>query len=153
VARHARWGSRETAIEGVAHADRMTRLWARRTGETCVLRFDLTRQSITRVVGDGRETQDEMTLQVPLELACVVVPGRAAPSEAAGRRATSGVVDVACSPGGCSVSYAVRLGAMDDDDGVWLVFCGLTGEVTSVDDGEDVDNLFAALTTGRPDAR
>jgi hypothetical protein len=69
------------------------------------------------------------------------------------------VVEIGYSVGGRSVSYAIRLTFTDVDSqtppeerGVWMVFSGLTGQLMLVQDEEEIENLFAMLTAGRPDA-
>ncbi len=163
-----RW-SREDAVGRIAHADRRARIAARRLGRPCVLRFDLDRQVVCRVVFDDDGTEmpgHVLDLPVGHRIDRVVFARAASsalvPGGPAARGKESGVVDVACSTAGRSASYALRLvsgsgtaprGApAGRGDGRWLVFAGLTGQMVLDCEDDEVDNLFAVLETGRPDA-
>ena len=62
----------------------------------------------------------------------------------------SGYFDIPLSGQGHSPSYAVWLDSGQSD--AWLVVAGLTGQVTTGYDSNDIDILFTTLATGRPDA-
>ncbi len=155
---NARQSSRQNVVGRITHADRMARLAARRLDEACVLRFDLEEQSIRRLAGryERRRTMHSMEIPDGCRISRIIVPRN--PRAAGGftrttawSRTDSGVVDIPFSAGGQSISYAVRL-TCENRDG-WLVFCGLTGQVTRIHDEQEVNNLFAMLETGRTDAR
>lgn len=164
-----RW-SRADAAGQIAHADRRARIAARRLGRPCALRFDLDRQVVYRVTLDVAGTEAPghvLALPVGHRIDRIVFARAASstfgPGGPAARGKDSGVVDVAYSTAGRSASYAVRLVSADrsggrnapagsDDGGRWLVFAGLTGQMVLDHDDDEVDNLFAALATGRPDA-
>ncbi len=153
---NARHSTRGKVVEEIAHADRMTRFTAECLGRRCVLRLDLDRQRIRRLIDDEHGRQVLHGLKVPdgYRISRVVL-GRAFASGRntdrwRRRRIDMGEVDIPFSAGGRSMSYALRL---DSDDGrVWLIFAGLTGQVTQLHDEQEVNNLFTAIAKARPDA-
>jgi prepilin-type N-terminal cleavage/methylation domain-containing protein len=147
----ARRGARADAVGQIAHADRRARLAARRLGKPCVLRFDLKHQRVRRLdegQGGRREEAHALRLSKGYRIDRIVIPSRSGTKTVA-----CGLLDVAYAPGGRSISYAVRLVRVDSAEAVWLVLCGLTGQVVRHHDESEVYNLFAALAEGRPDAR
>lgn len=168
MADDARRASRAEAAATIAHADRTTRLAARRLGAPCVLRCDLDAQRLRRVVGGPRDEQDPshaVELPVGYRIARITlpsVPGCSPRARGVEPRfdTGSGVVDIPYSTAGRSPTYAVRIDfegdqsrRSDEDAGRWLLVAGLTGQVMVVNDEEEVDNLFRTLARGRPDAR
>jgi prepilin-type N-terminal cleavage/methylation domain-containing protein len=161
--------SRRRVVAAVGHADRLARLAGRRFGKQCVLRFDLDKQQIGRLLpGDQDDTAAGHMLRLPPDyrIGRVMIARTTAGLDDLGLAwvaVDSGSADIVCSTAGRSVSYAVRLafpgGAGGQDAGdelaggeIWLVFSGLTGEMTLIHDEDAVDNLFSLLATGRPDA-
>ena len=164
-----RRSSRGSLVAAINHADRLGRLASRRFGKQCVLRFDLDKQQISRLFPSGQgDTAAGHMLRLPtgyrIERVVTALPFAAvSDSGQAWGAVDSGMADIVCSTAGRSVSYAVGLtfpgGATGQDAGdelaggeIWLVFSGLTGEMTLVHDEDAVDNLFTLLATGRPDA-
>jgi prepilin-type N-terminal cleavage/methylation domain-containing protein len=149
--------SRESAVGQLAYADRMARLRARRLGQEYVLRFDLDQQTVRRYEKrDGVTVRPGHGLNVPVRcridrVRTTGLAGEGVPGESAqpGQHA-SGTVDIVYSRDGRSATYALRLVARDK--AVWVVFSGLTGQVTLRDHEDQIDNLFTLLATGRPDA-
>jgi prepilin-type N-terminal cleavage/methylation domain-containing protein len=148
-------GSRAGATGQISYADRMARLASSRLGRRSILRFDLDQQQITRY--DGPEARRKVnvgrgvTMPVRFGIDRIVRVAESSPSPA-GRLDVrkSGVVDIEFGPSGRSQSYALRLGT--GEEFFWIVFSGLTGQLTTLDDEKEIDNLFALLATGRPDA-
>jgi prepilin-type N-terminal cleavage/methylation domain-containing protein len=149
-----RRSSRTAACNQIMRADRMARLAGQRLGRQCVLRFDLAGQRVFRVLkGEGcQEDSHAVRLSSGCRLDRLTVADDSARGAANGSAtpADSGVVDIAYSTGGRSASYAVRLTGKDWSG--WLVFAGLTGQVTLIEHEEEVQNLFTLLASGRADA-
>ncbi|MEI7835332.1 MAG: prepilin-type N-terminal cleavage/methylation domain-containing protein [Planctomycetota bacterium] len=155
LADDARRSSRAKVVADVAHVDRMARLAAQRCGEPCRLQFDLIHQQVCRFIGSGErvESAHSMTLPRNCRIDKVATPA----SGPSGERGDT--IAIAFSSGGRGDSYAVRVvfenGAADKGAGeglprsVWIVFAGLTGQMTVVTNDDELDKLFAAE---RPDA-
>ena len=140
---------RADAVSTIAHADRMARLAGERLGRPCVLHYDLDDQRIVRELpGAG-----VMAASHPIALGRDVWIDRLVTAGSVNRPPRtheSGDVAVAVSTAGRSETYAVRLAF--DDGQTWLVFAGLTGQMTVIEHDEQVDNLVRLLATGRSDA-
>jgi prepilin-type N-terminal cleavage/methylation domain-containing protein len=155
MTRQVRRGSRAGAIGQMSYADRMTRLASSRIGRRCILRFDLGRQEIVRYDGPAarNKIQHGQGVQMPAGFRIDRILRRG-PGAGGARGAldvrSSGVVDIEYSPSGRSESYALRLQA--GEEAFWIAFSGLTGQLTPLENEQEVDNLFALLATGRPDA-
>jgi prepilin-type N-terminal cleavage/methylation domain-containing protein len=161
LAEDARRSTRAGVVGQIIHADRMTRIAAQSLGKPCVLRFDLDEQRVWRTAAaDGQGSAAAHALRIPdgyridriMTSSSPASPGDAGSAAAAGV-CDGGIVDIAYSTGGRSASYALRL-VSDGADGAksWLVFSGLTGQAVQDQNEDQVDNLFAMLATGRPDA-
>jgi hypothetical protein len=123
----------------------MARLAGQRLGRPCVLRFDLARQRVWRVMEDDGAVEDSHAVRLSggCRVDRVAVGDLVAGTD-------SGVVDIAYSMSGRSSSYAVRLTRKDWSG--WLVFAGLTGQVTLIEHEDEVQSLFSVLASGRADA-
>jgi prepilin-type N-terminal cleavage/methylation domain-containing protein len=158
----ARRSSRADAIDQIRHADRMARAAARRIGEKYMLRFDLDEQRLWRVVqhrGDAEQASHRTDLPTRYRVDRMVVPSTPDSSgllsaEVSAETHESGSVDIPYSTAGRSVSYAVRLeprhASQQEDESekkktgsCWLVFAGLTGQMTVYHEKEAIDNLFS----------
>lgn len=157
-----RRGRRAEVLARVIHADRMARRHASNLTERMVLRIDVDKQSVRRhTVRDRRPVPMGPAVRIPSgarieEVTLAESPFRSATGRSGMyRRVGKGRVDIPFSSAGRSVSYGVRLtfdGAGDEQRGpIWLVFAGLTGQVTKIHDERQFDNLFQALVSGRPD--
>jgi len=138
--------SMANVVGQIAHADHVTRLAAQRFGAPCVLRFDLTAQTVQRVMETSQRVDaasHALNLPVGFRVDRIIV----APSQHDRR---SDTVDVKYSTGGRSASYAVRVAS--SDDATWMVFSGLTGQMIQINDEDELENLFATLAIGRADA-
>jgi len=146
------------AVSRIEHADATARLAARRTGP-CVLRFDLDAQSLRRIDDWNGKQRPAHAVNVPegyrierIAAAPGALATDASQPDGDGIQYTSGVVDIACGGNGRSGTYAVRINVQDGGEEFWLVVSGLTGQVTRTDDDATIDNLFAMLARGGPDA-
>jgi len=159
--------SRAEVIGKLRHTDSMARAAASRLGEPCVLEFDLAEQSLRRISSDGKGSErlagHVLHVQELYRIDRVVMPLSAAPNqERLGGGSVFANVDhgkarVFVSASGRSVSYAVRLMTKNEaTDGsreeAWVLFSGLTGQMTRMKNEEEVEQLFTALASGRPDA-
>jgi prepilin-type N-terminal cleavage/methylation domain-containing protein len=159
---------RTDVIDRLSHEDRLARLAARRTGSASVLRFDLDRQRLWRVdyVANEERLTHSWSLPDAYRIEQVLRPG-AGSADAVGRiqaaaETTSGIVDVTFSTDGYSETYALRLvhktgserrtAGLQDVETIWLVFAGLTGQWTLIQNEDEVNNLFGMLAAPRPDA-
>jgi prepilin-type N-terminal cleavage/methylation domain-containing protein len=141
----------------IAHADRMARFAGQRIGRPTVLTIDLDKQwLIRRIAREDGSVETAPALGVPRDMRIerVVLAGEPRSGDMntrrPGRHIDRGQVEIAYSTHGRSVTYGLRLEG--EDDSRWLVFAGLTGQMTEIDDEDEVDNLFELLTSGRPDA-
>ena len=64
-------------------------------------------------------------------------------------RADYGEVSIPCSAQGLTPSYAVQL-ASSGNDRRWLFIAGLTGQATSMNDEQQVEQVLQTLQTSRP---
>jgi prepilin-type N-terminal cleavage/methylation domain-containing protein len=164
LAEDARASSRAKVVADLAHADRMARLTAQCAGRPCGLRFDLKEQSFQRVAGPGEVPEPAHVTTLPKGFRIermVTAAGDSAdetPPGSAGSETTAWY-----SRAGGSGSYALLLAFEDGPSGklsseslagssVWLVFAGVTGQLTLVRNEAEVENLFAQLASRGPDA-
>ena len=156
---------RSDVIERLAHEDQLARLAARRTGAACVLEFDFDRQRLWRVDNLTNEPRPTHAWKLPdsCRIAQVLRSGDAStePASPAPASAENGAAEVTFGYGGYAETYALRLdcktappsGGRPDEQTVWLVFAGLTGQEMLLQNEDDVRKLLAALASPRPDAR
>jgi len=170
AAGNVRRGSRREALDRVIHADRMARLEARRLGKGCLLKFDLSTQRISAFGGVytvRKHPSRVLNVGPTCRIERIWIAGRAQESDAnvpqspqtKWKRVRSGSVNVEFSTAGRSVSYAAKVvfdgqaGEEGLGDEVWVVFSGLTGQATTIeDDDRKIEKLFATVVAGRPDA-
>ncbi len=156
MTRQARQSQQDLAVIRITGADRDARLAARRTRPQCLLRFDLDRQEIYRLRRDpaGRETRTHrVSFPAGFRVARVLIAEAetAGPSTSFRRGESTGLVEIPFSPAGRSPTYAVALES--EHNRTWLIVSGLTGQTSLEENDKTVENLFATLATGRPDAR
>jgi len=136
----------------IAAFDRRARVSARRHDRDMQMAFDLSRGEVAcAAVGDAGEAERRgSTVAMPrgCRLAALFMAGAAG---AACQETTVGRAVVRVSRRGLSPSYAVCI-ETERGERAWLLAAGLTGEVTRVDDGAAVREVFAALGE-RADAR
>ncbi len=144
----------ENVVGKLAHHERTARLAANRLGQTCVLRYNLNAQRISRFDTADRMATPAWRLPAPYRIDRIVIhrPGGGddAGHHGFGERYDAGTVEIDISRAGRSATYAIRV-ANNQQQG-WLVFSGLTGQMTRINDAQEVDNLFAMLAGERPDA-
>jgi len=156
------------AVSRIIHADRMARVEALRLGRPCSLRFDLDAQTVVAVSEDrrGRETAGRrVSLPANCRLQRVWIARSASGSDGDGpyieKETGLAAADVRLSTAGRSATYAVKLafepgrggkGAGGSGGAVWIVFCGITGQATCMNDDVETEKLLAAVVAARPDA-
>ena len=121
------------AIDLVKRADAMAREEALRSGHPVRLQFDFGSNTIRR---------DESALHLPQ--GCTLREVRTTEQTTG-----DGVFSLDVSSLGLSHSYALHLGGTDQD--CWLIFAGLSGEMTTTTNEAQVEQLLAR--TSRHDAR
>lgn len=158
IAGAARRYSRADVAGLIAHADRTARLTAQRLGRAWTLSINLDAQRMwtsPKESGQRDERSHELQLPASFRIARLFVASqgdqRTGSDNGAGWM-SAGVAQIACSSAGRSVSYVVELQARDAQERSWLVFAGLTGQMTVIDDEDEMDNLLAMLAADRHDA-
>lgn len=131
------------AVERIAFTDRLMRSHACNFSLAARIVYDLDRGQV--YVETGEHNQDahfafEMPPGVKLEEVCL-----------ADKTTRRGRVVVESPSHGVTPSYAVRLSTQYGPDR-WLMFAGLTGQVTQFEDERDVQQVFAYLDATGIDA-
>jgi prepilin-type N-terminal cleavage/methylation domain-containing protein len=155
---------RNDVLDRLAHEDALARLAVRRTGAPATLRIDLGDQQLWRVDEAASEGQASHSWRLPrgyrLDQVLRPVTSEGGTSSAALSRIDTGTADVLFNTLGCSDTYALHLicpggnpESGPNEDSLWLVFAGLTGQKMTLKHEDEVHNLLAALGTPRPDAR
>ncbi len=157
LAGQARYRTTQDVIDTLQSVDRNARFAAMRLGGTTRIRYDLSNQQVYNETTDdtGSSTRSPaVAFPVEYRIDRVLVSDVSATSGASrsttGRALDYGTIDIELSPAGRSTTYAVRLS--HEENKHWLIFAGLTGQVTQTDDEKEVNNLFTMLASGRPDA-
>jgi len=156
------------AVSRIIHADRMARIEALRLGRPCVLRFGLDAQTVIAVSEDrrgGETARRRAALPANCRVQHVWVARCASGSDGDGpyieKHTGLAVADVRFSTAGRSATYAVKLafgpgGSGENagglDGAVWIVFCGITGQATCMNDDVETEKLLAAVVAARLDA-
>jgi prepilin-type N-terminal cleavage/methylation domain-containing protein len=131
----------EDVLRRLQAADETTRQSSRRSNGVAVVVYDLDRGLLLRTGSAGGEGDIVMRLPEGYRLETVRLAGR-----------TSASGDVAIEyRDGRSPSYAVEV-VGPDRSSRWLVFAGLTGQLTRLTDEREVEALFAALSPASDDA-
>ncbi len=143
---------RGNVVGRIAETDHLARLAARRMGGRTELQIDLDEQLLRYVsrVGEADEHGSHAVRLADAHVVDRVLMGGS--STSAIREIEKGTVHIAMSENGHSASYALRVSTRSDGHRTWLVFAGLTGQVTVLEDEEDAYELFETLSTGRIDA-
>lgn len=141
---------REDVVGRIGHVDRQARQLAERMARPMVLTLDLRDQQLRYFHADKTNGSLSMEVPAPFEIDRVRVTGIDP------RAYTAGTVEVPISSRGRSATYAVRLRNDAEQGGenehTWLIFAGLTGQMTWINDEKQLDNLLEALGRARPDA-
>jgi prepilin-type N-terminal cleavage/methylation domain-containing protein len=120
------------ALDQVRSIDATSRQFARRFGRGVQVVFDMTDNTIARREGDGK-----IAFRLSLPRGYCVERVRTA----AGADSSSGECVVECSSLGLTRSYAVHVVGPGLDK--WLLFAGLSGQVSVVNDESQVTEIFA----------
>lgn len=132
VAQNAR---RQSAIESIVEADRSLRSLATARQRAAALLIDLDRRQVFKRF----ETEDgEAIVQK------VVSEDRLAAVATATSRRAAGIEEITYDFAGRSPTFAIEL-RRGDEAGSWLLFAGLTGQMTRVKERQDVEAIFRAL--------
>jgi len=119
----------QEALGQVRALDSSARQFARRFNRPLEIVFDLSNQTV------ARRERDRVVFQASLPRGCRIEEVRFAT-----RSESIGEVSVECSGAGLSKSYAVHLVGSQLDQ--WLVFAGLSGQVSQLQDASQLDNIF-----------
>jgi hypothetical protein len=122
--------------ESLAKSDRLARAYCLRFGQPVRLVFDLDRSTLTRAAADP-------ALDSTLHLPAGVHIGRLVTATS---DATSGVIAIPCSSAGQTPSYALLLTTGKEQH--WMITAGLTGQISTASDENEVHEIFAALRPG-----
>lgn len=170
LADDAQRAEREDVIDRLIHADAAARTAARRLGPH-TLQIDLERQRVWMqgaTDGSGRlSSSHTFALPSGFRIDQVVwIDPTLGQTDRDGQREqlvqSAGNVEIAISSQGLTRTYAVKLtgpSSMDDQassneqpkDDTWLLFSGMTGDVTSTLDAYEVETIMAMLAGTRPD--
>jgi prepilin-type N-terminal cleavage/methylation domain-containing protein len=117
------------SIDQVKSLDSSARQFARTFGKPVEIVFDLSNQTI------ARRERDQIVFQTTLSRGVRIEEVRFAT-----RSESIGEVSIESSSAGLSRSYAVHLVGPQLDQ--WLIFAGLSGQVTVINDVSQLDTIF-----------
>jgi prepilin-type N-terminal cleavage/methylation domain-containing protein len=137
-ARPMRVARARDAVDQVRSLDASARQFARRVGRPIEIVFDLSNGTL------ARRDHDEIAFQSSLPRGCRIEEVRSA-----GQSFSLGEASIQCAPSGMSRTYAVHLLGPELDR--WLLFAGLTGQVTQVNDVSQLDDILPQASS-RDDA-
>ena len=120
------------AIELMHHFDSYARISANRFNRATQLVFDLENQSMTRIENDAEVS----TLRLPSAIHLTEL-------RTAHHRISDSRHVVNLSPPGVGPTYAVHLEGADFDR--WLLFAGMTGEMSTAYHEQQLDSIFTTL--------
>ena len=121
------------AADRLAMVDRLARTYARRFDRPVGLTFDLSRGTVTVTDAQGQEAQTHRA-QLPRGFSI----RRIGVSDS---RVEFGRVTIPCSALGHTPTYMVQLSGPDDQK-LWVVVLGVTGQMITVDDEQQVDTVM-----------
>ncbi len=128
------------SLEQLRSFDETTRLFARRYGHAEKIVFDLTANTLSRRDGpDGAAVRAQVSWPTGFWVDEIRVGS-------AGAVRSGSTIDVSAS--GISPSYAIRLRGPELDQ--WVLFAGLTGDMTKVPDEQTMATLLANGTRSGP---
>ena len=122
------------AIAQIKYLDSSARQRAQRFNQPVELIFDLTNSSFSRREG-GRRNDQSFTASLPRGFTIDQI-------NIAGQSTFNGEVSLTCSPTGLTNSYSIHLIGPNFDQ--WLLFAGLTGQMTVIRNEETVQDILAA---------
>ena len=122
------------AIEQIKYLDASARQRAGRFNQPVELIFDLTNSSLSRREGNKRN-DESFHASLPRGFSIDQI-------NIAGQSTFNGEISLACSPAGLTPSYALHLIGPNFDQ--WLLFAGLSGQMTLIKDEESVQDILAS---------
>ena len=128
------------AVEMVRALDESMRAQARRSGQTAQIVIDLSARTLARRDGAGN-----VAFEAALPNGIEIDRFRNGDEDLSSAEAV-----VSCSPLGLTRTYAVHLAGPGLDQ--WLMFAGLSGDATLIQDEATLDSIFLAQSRGN-DAR
>jgi Tfp pilus assembly protein FimT len=131
--RAARWNE---AIMEVQSTDQNARTFARRFNRSVAIVIDPYENSIARREGDVTTTTQPLPRGIRIDEVLAVDR-----TDTSNRR-----VNIAISPMGASLTYAVHLRGPGQDEDQWLVFAGLSGQFTVTKDESLARSIIQSVT-------
>jgi prepilin-type N-terminal cleavage/methylation domain-containing protein len=128
------------AISQIKYLDSSARQRAQRFNQPVDLIFDLTNSTLSRREGSKRN-DESFTASLPRGFSIDQI-------NISGQSAFNGQISLTCSAAGLTPSYALHLVGPNFDQ--WLLFAGLSGQMTVIKDEESVQDILA---TTRQSAR
>lgn len=133
----------EDVLGELIHADRLARHAARRHGRAVELLFDLAAGRVERRWIDEPDEQSyRYELPEGFRVGGLIL---------ADRRIASSSASVVCSRAGRTATYALRIEGPGGRRR-WVLFAGLTGEVTEIADERQLEEILGLLVGAGPDA-
>lgn len=126
--------SNTDAIDQIKYLDSSARQRAQRFNQPVELIFDLTNSSLSRREGSKRN-DESFTASLPRGFSIDQI-------NISGRSTFNGQISLTCSPVGLTPSYAIHLIGPNFDQ--WLLFAGLSGQLTLIKDEETVQDILAS---------
>lgn len=122
------------AVAQFKYLDSTSRQRAQRFNQPVELIFDTSNGTISRREGSKRN-DESFTASLPRGFSIDAI-------NVAGNSIFNGEASITCSPTGLTPSYAIHLIGPNFDQ--WLLFAGLSGQVTLVKDEETIQDILAA---------
>ena len=122
------------AIEQIKYLDSSARQRAKRFNQPVELIFDVTNSSLSRREGSKRN-DESFHASLPRGFSIDQI-------NIAGQSTFNGEISLTCSPTGLTPSYALHLIGPNFDQ--WLLFAGLSGQMTVIKNEETVQDILAA---------
>jgi prepilin-type N-terminal cleavage/methylation domain-containing protein len=126
------------AIGQIKYLDSTARQRARRFNQPVEVVFDVTSSTLSRREGSKRN-DESFTAALPRGFSIDQI-------NIAGHSTFNGDASITCSPAGLTPSYAIHLIGPNFDQ--WLLFAGLSGQMTLINHEETVLDILAAVRQG-----
>jgi prepilin-type N-terminal cleavage/methylation domain-containing protein len=134
--------SSRDVVDQLRFLDSTSRQRAQRFAQPVEIIFDISESILSRR-DDKRRTEDSFRTSLPRGY-------RIDQINISGRSSLDGEISITCSPNGHTPSYAIHLLGPDFDQ--WLLFAGLTGQLTIIKDEATVQDILANTGAPRRDA-
>lgn len=131
------------AIEQIKYLDSTSRQRARHFNQPVQIIFDLANSTLSRREG-GKRNQDSFTASLPRGFSIDQI-------NIAGQSTFNGEISLTSSPAGFTPSYAAHLIGPNFDQ--WLLFAGLSGQLTLINDEQTVQDILAPTRQGPKSGR